>query len=408
MTSKTARSIKSRGAVFQTFFFGGGPYAVGVRLGRQSENRRPKAEGNPKAEGPTHAVRGFRASTFGLLSDFGLRPSNFRRVFLRSLALLAACGLVAGCGGPPPQPPSLRVALVSKTKGDPYFAACEQGAREAARELGVQLFCEAPIEKELLAQVELVDSLVNRGMDVIAIASRDAMGIAPALKRARQNGAKVITFDTDADEKRSERAWFVRPVTDEALARSLADLMARLGGPKLRTAVVSGAQPTAGEQVLTRELRNAIAAKYPLTQIVTIQRVSEDQSEAFREMEGLLQGDRQIRGVFALTPSALPAAAGAVQSGGFKETVHVTGVCLPSLARPYLESGAVRAFVMWNPVDLGYLTVQVAKRLADGKLGSGAKELVAGRLGKRPIRGSEVVLGDLIEVNAGNVKQFNF
>jgi ABC-type sugar transport system substrate-binding protein len=330
-----------------------------------------------------------------------------QRVF-RIIAVFVAGGLLAGCDGPPPKPPALRIALVSKAKGNPYFAACEQGAREAARELGVQLFCEAPVEKELLAQVELIDSLVNRGMDVIAIAPRDAMGIAPALKRAKQNGVKVITFDSDADEKRSERAWFVRPVTDEALARALADLMARLGGPKLRTVVVSGAQPTAGEQVLTRELRNAIAAKYPLTQIVAIKRVEEDQSAAFNAMEELLQGDRQIRGVFALTPSALPAAAGAVQSGGFKDTLHVTGICLPSLARTYVNSGIVRAFLMWNPVDLGYLTVQVAQQVAAGKLPAGAKEVTAGRLGKRPAHGSEVLLGDLIEVNAGNIKQFNF
>lgn len=361
MIPKPPRSIKSRRVVFQTFFFGAGPYAVGV----------------------------------------------LARTFRPIVAVLAA-GLLAGCGGPPPQPPSLRIALVSKSRNDPYFSACEQGAREAARALGVQLYCESPLEKELLAQVELVDNLVNRGMDIIAIAPRDTMGIAPALKRARQNGVKVITFDTDADEKRSERAWFVRPVTDEALARSLVELMARLGGDRLRTVIVSGGAPTAGEQVWIREMRNFIAAKHPLMQVVTIQRVEDDQSSAYNAMEGLLQGDRQIRGVFALTPGALPAAAGAVQSGGFKETVHVTGLCLPSLARPYLESGTVRAFVMWNPVDLGYLAVQVAKQLADGKLPPGAKEIVAGRLGKRSIRGSEVVLGDLIEVNAGNVKQFNF
>ncbi|MBI5397515.1 MAG: substrate-binding domain-containing protein [Verrucomicrobia bacterium] len=329
-------------------------------------------------------------------------------MFLRCLVMLVACGLLAGCGGPPPAPPSLRIALVSKAKGDPYFAACEQGAREAARELGVQLYCESPLEKELLAQVELVDNLVNRGMDVIAIAPRDSMGMAPALKRAKQNGVKVITFDSDADEKRSERAWFVRPVSDEALARSLVELMARLGGGQLRTVIVSGTTPMAGEQVWIREMRNVIAAKHPLMQVVNIKRVEDDPSAAYRAMEELLQGDRQIRGVFTLTPSALPAAAGAVQSGGFKDTVHVTGVCLPSLARPYVDSGVVRAFLMWNPVDLGYLTVQVAKHLADGKLSPGAKEISAGRLGNRSVRGSEVVLGDLIEVHAGNVKQFSF
>jgi ABC-type sugar transport system substrate-binding protein len=361
MTSKTPRSIKSRRAVFQTFFFGGGPYAVGV----------------------------------------------FARIF-RSMAAILAAGLFAGCGGPPPQPPSLRVALISKSRNDPYFTACEQGAREAARALGVQLYCESPLEKDLLAQVELVDDLVNRGMDIIAIAPRDTMGIAPALKRARQNGVKIITFDSDADEKRSERAWFVRPASDEAVAQALIEIMARLAGPKARTAFVAAAAPASGENVWIRQMRNYIAAKHPLMQIADFKRVTEEAQAAYHATQELLRNDPAVTGVFAMTPAAFAEVAEAVQHLGLKGQVKVTGLCLPDRAREFVKAGVVQAFVMWNPADLGYLTVHVAHQVATGKLEPGATGITAGRLGIRRIQGREILLGEPLEFNAGNVDQFKF
>jgi ABC-type sugar transport system substrate-binding protein len=323
-------------------------------------------------------------------------------------ATILGCLLAAGCGGPPGKPPALRVALVSKAKGNPYFAAAEQGAREAARALGVQLFCEAPVEKDPAAQIELVDSLVTRRMDVIAIAPSDGMALAPALKRARENGVPTVTFDSDADEKRSERAWFVRPASDEAVAQALIEIMARLAGPKARTAFVAAAAPASGENVWIRQMRNYIAAKHPLMQIADFKRVTEEAQAAYHATQELLRNDPAVTGVFAMTPAAFAEVAEAVQHLGLKGQVKVTGLCLPDRAREFVKAGVVQAFVMWNPADLGYLTVHVAHQVATGKLEPGATGITAGRLGIRRIQGREILLGEPLEFNAGNVDQFKF
>ena len=67
---------------------------------------------------------------------------------------------------------------------------------------------------------------------------------------------------------------------------------------------------------------------------------------------------------------ALPGAAEAVEQMGRAGEVPVTGLSTPNEMKPYLESGAVKEFVLWNPVDLGYLAVYVANAQVDDKLPS--------------------------------------
>jgi ABC-type sugar transport system substrate-binding protein len=74
----------------------------------------------------------------------------------------------------------------------------------------------------------------------------------------------------------------------------------------------------------------------------------------------------------------------------------------------YLESGAVEEFVLWNPIDLGYLAVHVANAQIEGNLPeSGTFE--AGRLGKvKMVAEDEVLLGPPLVFTQDNIDQYNF
>jgi rhamnose transport system permease protein len=70
--------------------------------------------------------------------------------------------------------------------------------------------------------------------------------------------------------------------------------------------------------------------------------------------------------------------------------------------------GSVESVVLWNTVDLGYLTVYAANALSTGKLKRGDKELAAGRLGKIEVADDEVRLGAPFVFNKSNIDKFNF
>ena len=58
--------------------------------------------------------------------------------------------------------------------------------------------------------------------------------------------------------------------------------------------------------------------------------------------------------------------------------------------------------------SLGYLTVNTAAQLAEGRLKQGLTSFEAGRLGKIEVRGTEVILGAPMIFDKTNVDQFDF
>jgi ABC-type sugar transport system substrate-binding protein len=73
-----------------------------------------------------------------------------------------------------------------------------------------------------------------------------------------------------------------------------------------------------------------------------------------------------------------------------------------------VKDGTVKSVVLWNTNDLGYLTVQVARALVDGKLKPGDTTFNAGKLGAKKIAGDNVLLGDILVITKDNIDQFNF
>jgi ABC-type sugar transport system substrate-binding protein len=105
---------------------------------------------------------------------------------------------------------------------------------------------------------------------------------------------------------------------------------------------------------------------------------------------------------------AVPAAAEAVRQEGMRGKIKVTGVSTPKDMRDYVKDGTVNTVILWNPVDLGYLTVYVADLVHQGKMPeTGAIE--AGRLGKKiQVKEREVLLGEPMRFTRDNIDQYDF
>jgi rhamnose transport system permease protein len=86
----------------------------------------------------------------------------------------------------------------------------------------------------------------------------------------------------------------------------------------------------------------------------------------------------------------------------------VTGLSLPNMCKPYVHDGVIESIILWNTVDLGYLTVYASTSLSDGKLKPGDREIAAGRLGKVAVEGDQVMLGAPFIFNKSNIDRFNF
>ena len=137
---------------------------------------------------------------------------------------IARTGVVEGAVSGNPHRPV--IAVMPKAKGDPYFVSARAGAEEAAKELGVDLIWDGPTSLDAAKQNELVENWITRQVDAIAVAVENKAGISTVLRKARQRGIRVLTWDADAEP--DARDFFVNQATPEGIANTLTAEAARL------------------------------------------------------------------------------------------------------------------------------------------------------------------------------------
>jgi rhamnose transport system permease protein len=297
------------------------------------------------------------------------------------------------------------IAVMPKAKGDPYFVSCRVGAEEAARELGVDLIWDGPTGLDAAKQNEVVESWITRRVDAIAVSVENAAGISTVLRKARQHGIPVVTWDADAEP--DSRDFFINQATPEGIGNTLTDEAARLLNNKGDFAIITGAISAANQNLWIEAIKRRMASRYPGLKLLTIRPSDDDRDKAFAETQVVLKAFPTAKLVMAIAAPAVPGAAEAVRQSGRKD-IFVIGLSLPNLCKKYVHDGVVQAVVLWNTRDLGYLTVYTSTLLAQNKLRAGAASFRAGRLGQIDIRGGEVILGEPVIFNKANIDQFNF
>ena len=297
------------------------------------------------------------------------------------------------------------VAVMPKAKGDPYFISCKVGAEEAANALNVDLIWDGPTGLDAAKQNELVQSWITRHVDAISVSVENAPGISTVLRQARAQGIKVVTWDADAEP--DARDYFINQATAQSIGFALTDETARVLDGRGDFAIITGALSAANQNLWMGFTRQRVAEKYPGLKLVAVRPSDDDRDKAFAEAQTLMKVYPDVKLLVAISAPAVPGAGEAVRQSGRKD-VHVIGLSLPNLCKPYVHGGEIEAVVLWNTKDLGYLAVAAPAALARGTLKAGATGFDAGRLGKVEIKGSDIILGAPVFFRKDNIDRFNF
>jgi rhamnose transport system permease protein len=297
------------------------------------------------------------------------------------------------------------VAMMPKSKGDPYFISCRAGAEEAAKELNVNLIWDGPTEVDPAKQNEFVESWITRHVDAIAVSVGNSVSISSVLKKARSQGIKVVTWD--ADSSPDARDYFVNQATPQGIGATLADEAAKILHGKGEYAIITGALTAANQNLWIRYIKERMAAKYPGIKLAVVRPSDDARDKAFAETQTILNVYPAVRAFIVISAPAVPGSAEAVKQSS-RHDVKVIGLSLPNLCKPYVHEGVISAVVLWKTRDLAYLAVSAAAALARGQLVDGATSFHAGRLGTLSIQGSDIILGAPFVFTKGNIDQYNF
>lgn len=335
------------------------------------------------------------------MANLGKSIARRTLVFGAAAALVGAWAVSASAQG-------ITIGLIPKFTSDPYFVAANQGAQEAAAELGVTVEFNGPVNADVSEQANIIDRFVRRGFDVIAVSANDPDALAPAMKRAQDAG--IITMTWDADVNPDARTLFLNQATFEGMGRTFVEMMVRSAGTAEGDFLIVTAVLTAPNQNRwIEELKKYAAEMYPNMNFPAILPGDEDLEKSKNVTLNYLQGNPDTVGVYTVTGIATPGVIEAVKQLGMEDSVAVTGLGVPSLIRPYLKDGSLKEAALWSPIDIGYGAIYMAKALHDGTVKRGDASVAAGRLGDLQFIGDDtVLLGDPFIFTLDNVDDFDF
>jgi ribose transport system substrate-binding protein len=246
--------------------------------------------------------------------------------------------------------------------GNPFWAAVEKGAREKAKEIGVDLVVLAPPqESDITSQIAQIEDQMTKGVDGIALAPTDPDALAPIVDEALAEGTKVVFVDTNG---KNEGVTFIG-TNNEMGAKLAADYICKNVPKGSDVAILQGII------VQSTGRFRADGSHKGLTEcglnIVAEQPADWDRAKGQSVMENILVGNPNIKAVFASNDNMALGAAEALKQAGVLDKVLLVGFDANPDAAVSILAGEMSASVAQNPYNMGALSVENLMKLIKGE-----------------------------------------
>lgn len=289
-------------------------------------------------------------------------------VALVCLAASASCNREA-----PAADDKKTVALVLKTLNHPFFVDMRRGAQDAADRLGVTLQVQAADrESDVDKQMQIVENLLQTGIDVLAITPSGSREIVSALVKAKNANVPIVVVDTRLDAKAAADAGVQAQTfigSDNYEGGKLAgEYVVSSSAGKARVGILEGIPGHETADSRLRGFKDAVA-KAPGITIVASQPANWERDQGFNVFQNMLQAHADIDTVFAASDLMALGAIEAIAAAGKAGKIRVVGFDALDDAKKAIEAGTMAATVAQFPYEMGKAAVESAvKILAGGKL----------------------------------------
>lgn len=257
-----------------------------------------------------------------------------------------------------------RIGLIMKTLTNPFFLKMEEGARQAAKDLGVDLrVVSAEEETSIMQQISLIQDMTTLKVDAIVIAPIDSKAVVPALAEAQKQGIHIINIDNRIDPKAAKSGGLNVEIfisADNTIGGQLATayLACMLGGSG-KVAMLEGIPGVENAEGRKQGFLNIINI-FPNLEVVAMQTANWKTEEALNVFANILQAHPDLKGVFCANDMMALGAIQAIEAAGLTGKIYVTSYDNLDAAQQAILDGKMHATVEQNPYLMGYYGVKFA------------------------------------------------
>ncbi len=231
----------------------------------------------------------------------------------------------------------------------------KKGVQKAAEELNVDAVMVGPVGADAEKQIAEIESLVQKGVDGLAVSSVSTDALAPVIARAVAQGVPVVTFNTD--NPTSHRLAFAGQDLVES-GRIAGKLLAETLNGKGKVVITT--LDAAAQWSLDREkgAREALG-KYPDITILTTVNTGTEPQQIYGSVENAMQAHPDVDGVLSLECCSTPAAGNYVQRNGLVGKVKVVGFDMLPETVKMVQGNVISATIDQAPEKQSYSAVQL-------------------------------------------------
>lgn len=322
-----------------------------------------------------------------------------------------ALAIVAGSAGTLVAQDKPVIATVVKISGIPWFDRMETGVKQfQADNADVVATQYGPATADAAQQLQIVNDLVAKGVNGLAVVPMDPAVLEGTLKRAMDRGIIVVTHE--ADNQKNTHAD-VEAFDNSDYGRALNERLAKCmdGKGKWTTFVGSLGSRTHMQWVGAGEEN---AKKHPEMVLVDPNNESfDDANGTYEKAKEILRKHPDLKGFQTSAGNDVLGVGRAIDEAGLSGKVCLVGTGLPNPSADLLESGAITAIGFWDPQKAGMAMNAVAKSLIAGKkIEDGANLGVPGyekvTVTKGPGEGVLIIGNGMVLADKDNYKEFLF
>lgn len=284
-----------------------------------------------------------------------------RRTMMGAVAALALAGPV---GAQDSDGETLFIPLISKGFQHQFWQAVDQGAQQAAEELGVEVSFEGPDnETQVDKQMDMLSAALANNPDAIGFAALDSQAAIPLLRQAQEAGIPVVAFDSGVDSDIPVATAATNNIAAAALA---ADKMAEALGGSGNVAVVAHDQVSRTGVERRDGFVERMEAEYPDIEIVAVEYGGGDHLRSTEITRALLAANPDLDGIFGTNEGSAIGVVNGVREAG-AEGITIVGYDSGKAQTDAIREGLMLGAVTQNPVGIGYETVKAAVAAARGE-----------------------------------------
>jgi len=294
-----------------------------------------------------------------------------RMALFGAMCLVMTAGVFAGGKKEAAKSDKPVVGLVMKSLANEFFMGMDAGAKAYAKQNGTFELITMGMnsETDFDTQVNAIDSLIAKGVDLIVLAPADSAGMVAPVKRAIDAGVTVINFDVTLDKKALKAAGlpeeflFVGP-NNTSGAEMVGNYLGKKLGKGGKVIIIEGNPGADNAGQRKKGFENAIATN-GLT-LLASNTAHWETEEANTLMTNLLTKYPEVQGVMCANDSMALGVVRALEAAGRKD-VQVVGFDNIPAVKGLILDGKMLATVHMDGPEMAILAFNSGFEIMNGK-----------------------------------------